>query len=218
MTKIIVANIIAAITNTAEPASSLNDDDIDKASRNTFATMAWDPSLRIPYVVDIRFSVEPQKMAYFFRRPPYREWISIGTQPNAPRIVACLLNTSSGPNSVDKSFLPRQFCNQIKAADYVNGCTAIKQAVHIYGIIQMFVKIGDFRNRSFIVVENLTIDVLLGTCFIDCCIGSIFPSQFQEVPWHSRLLSLLSPSPTVSSLFWKASVSNVPSAYAPKFG
>lgn len=81
-------------------------------------------------------------------------------------------------------------------------CTAIKQAVRIYCIVPKFVRIGDLLKCAwFIVVHNLAVDVLAGTCFIDCYIWSIFPSECNVVPCHSRTVSMLSLSPTVSSFF-----------------
>lgn len=55
---IITTNIIAAIRNTLKPAHSFNDDNTDKASRNTLATMNCYPLSKTQYAVDIAFKRE----------------------------------------------------------------------------------------------------------------------------------------------------------------
>lgn len=74
----------------------------------------------------------------------------------------------------------------------------------------MFVGIDDLRVRTwFRVVENLTVDVLLGSFFIYRCIGGIFQSEHKVVPWHSHTLSVIASSQTVRSLFSDTSVLSV---------
>lgn len=63
--------------------------------------------------------------------------------------------------------------------------TTKNPAVQTDNIIPMFVRIGDLPVRAwFGVIENLAVDVLLGTSFIECCIQGIFTSECKVVLCH----------------------------------
>lgn len=81
----------------------------------------------------------------------------------------------------------------------------------------MFLKICDLPVRVwFGVVDNLAVDVLLGTSFIDLCIQGLFPGEQKVVPLHFHLVSMLSYFPTASLLFSDVSISNLQYDHAAK--
>lgn len=131
--------------------------------------------------------------------------------------MSCLPDTGAGPNLVNKSFLPCQWCHQAEPPDYPHLRTSTKQPVHIDKITPMLVSIADLRVSVWlVVVKNLGVDLLSGTFLINCCIWPTFPSKRKLIPWLSRLVPILSSSPTVRSLFSDVSVSTVPSDHATK--
>lgn len=105
-TTIITPIIVDTSKNTPEPASSLKDDNIENASRNTLAMKIGDPPSKMPYAVGIAFNIWSDDVASLFRQPAYDVQISIGTQANALRLVACILDTSAAMNFLNKSFFP----------------------------------------------------------------------------------------------------------------
>lgn len=52
--------------------------------------------------------------------------------------------------------------------------------------------IGDLRVKIWYgIVENQTVDLLLGTCFRDRFIHEMFSKERREAPWHSDLVHIL---------------------------
>lgn len=57
-------------------------------------------------------------------------------------------------------------------------------------------------------VDNLALDVLLGTSFIDCFIWGLFSSESMVVSWHSPPMMILWSLQTVSALFADTAILN----------
>lgn len=149
-------------------------------------------------------------MAAFFCCPTYHVTILESTGANMLLIGSCLLDTGAGSKLDNISFLPPQWGNRIKQADFSILCSAVQQAFHIYSILQMVVRISDIHVLVwFGDVENLAVHVLLSTSFIDCYIRTIFRCDGKVVPLHSRLASIFSSLLAVSSLLSDISVLNV---------
>lgn len=88
--------------------------------------------------------------------------------------------------------------------------TANGKVVSVEGIMHLYVRMGDLRVRSwFGVVENLVIDVLLGTSFMYRCIRRIFPSEQKIVSLHSRPLANISTQRIVNTITADTEENNV---------
>lgn len=77
-----------------------------------------------------------------------------------------------------------------------------KQAIYVDSIITMFETIGSLYDHAWIVVlDNLAVDTLLGTSFINCRFLGIFLSKRKILPWNARPVPTLTTFPAISLLF-----------------
>lgn len=117
-------------------------------------------------------------------------------------------------NLVRRLFLPRLGHDHIKPAISSNVQTATKTD----RIILVIVRIGDFRVCAwFRVVDNISIDVVLGPSFIDCCIADVFQTEQKVVPWQSLSALTLFCLRMESFLFSETYILKVKSAHASKW-
>lgn len=66
------------------------------------------------------------------------------------------------------------------------------EVLSVEGIVPAFLRMGDLRVCPlFRVLDNLAIEVLLRSLFIDRCIRGVFPSDRKIVPWHSPPIAIL---------------------------
>lgn len=184
-------------TPTSPPEIPPTDPPMDNKKKHTL------PPSVVPYETDVQYDEkESYVIASFFRKPTYRVRISVGVTSQSMMTVASLFDTGAGPNLVNKSFIPRNWHRYVEPIEQPQLRTATREHVNVEGVIPMFVRIGDLRVRAwFGVVENLAVDILVGTSFIDRCIRGIFPTERKIVPWHSRPVSILTSSSNISSKF-----------------
>lgn len=70
--------------------------------------------------------------------------------------------------------------------------TANCEVVSMEGIGPLFVRIGDLHMHAlFGVVENLAVDMILGTSFIDCSVRGLFSSERKIVLSNSRPVAII---------------------------
>lgn len=120
----------------------------------------------------------PDDFMSFKSKATYRVWISTNVTSNDLLTVQILLDRDRSPNLIDEHFLwavcnkPAQSTQspQLQAANH--------KAVNREGILPLFTRIGDLCVCAwFGIVENPTVDILLGTSFIELCIHGMFPTE-----------------------------------------
>lgn len=121
------------------------------------------------------------------------------------------------PQSNEWAVISLQCWSQIKSNNNINQGTASKQSEHVGGIISMSVKVSGLHvHARFAIPRYCSVDVLLSTSFTDSGIPGILPSERKVESWHSRPVSILPSSATVSSLFSDTFVLNAQSTHAAK--
>lgn len=110
----------------------------------------------------------------------------------------CLLDTGAGINIIRSSLVPTSWFKRIKRDKLPTLQTATKQPLSMDGFILLNLRLGDLNTRIwFGVAPHLALDIFLGTAFIDRFIRSIFPSERKVVPWHSKLVAIMTrPTPS----------------------
>lgn len=120
------------------------------------------------YFLKVQFDDGLHDVASFFRKPTYRFEISADVLSNALRTMTSLLDTDVVHNLVNKDFLGQAWKESIKSSKSPQLRTGSREKVNIEGIVAEFIPMGDLRVRPWIgIVENLSVDVLLETSFID---------------------------------------------------
>lgn len=67
--------------------------------------------------------------------------------------------------------------------------------------VQLFIRMGYLHIRTWYgIVENLAVDILLRTLFINRCIRRIFPTERQIVPCHSKPVVIISTNTVINSI------------------
>lgn len=150
----------------------------------------------------VEFDIGSHDVASFFTKPTYQACLAVYITSRAMFVVTSLLDTGAGPNLVNNAFLPREWQRKVVSTPSPSLRTATRETVKVEGIVRTFVQIGDLRVRAWSgVVENLAVDILLGTSFIDRFIISILAGERKVVPYHSCSVSIILSLPTVTFLF-----------------
>lgn len=106
----------------------------------------------------------------------------------------CLLDIGAGLNWVSKTLLKKEWRTNINTHQLPCICTAKKESISPDGTILLLIHTGDLSARVwYAIVQNLAVDISLGSSFINRQIQRIFPSERKVVPSHS------SPVPIPSS-------------------
>lgn len=117
--------------------------------------------------------------------------LGVNTQQFGPQ--TCLLNTGAGLNLISKASQKRQIFTNIKKQKFSRLRTATKEPISLRGKILLFISMNELSVRVlFGIVENLAIEVLLRTSFIDRYIRGNFPSERKVVPWNYSPVPILS--------------------------
>lgn len=141
------------------------------------------PQPDAPYTVIVQWVDGPYDLTSFFRRATYRVQTSVVMSSNAMLTVESLFGTGPGPDLVNKDFLPPAWRESMESIKSATRRTVQRYVVSIEGTIPLFVHMGTLSVRaSFGVVNNLALDVLLGTSFIARRPRRVFPSKQNIVP------------------------------------
>lgn len=101
-----------------------------------------------------------------------------------------------------KVFLPPSWQSYMLTVDYPKLRTATYENMQTERIVPTSLWTADrWVCNSFGVVENLAVELLLGTTFIDRWIRGIFPLDLKIVPWQSHPVDILSTQPRKASIF-----------------
>lgn len=106
--------------------------------------------------------------------------------------VNCVFDKGAGPSLIREDFLRLGWNKMIRLShgQYLN--TVTSESVSVLDIIPSHVRMGDWRVCvEFGVVHKLSVPGLLGTCFIDCLVRSIFPSKSKAVLHSSKPVPML---------------------------
>lgn len=95
------------------------------------------------YIFIVHFDDGPNDVVAFISKPTYRIRTGIGATSNALLPVASVLNTSVGPNPINKDFLPLARKDSIKSIKSPQLLTANDEIVKMKGIVPLFIRIGD---------------------------------------------------------------------------
>lgn len=110
-------------------------------------------------------------VASFIRKATYCVRISVRISSNAVLTVASLLNTGARPNPVNKNFLQSAWRKSLKTIRSPPLRPANCEVGFVEVIVPLFVRMANLTVLAwFGVVQNLAVDVVLGTSFIDRCI------------------------------------------------
>ena len=120
----------------------------------------------------------------------YRLNVAIGATSTHFRRALSVLDTGAGPNVIRASCVPDEVLKTIdKDREVVNLTSASRDPLKVLGIVHLHVQIGDYTCRQpFVVVEELSAEVLLGTMFIDAHV---------EIIWVRRRCCILRDRSTI---------------------
>lgn len=94
---------------------------------------------------------------------------------------------------MNEDFLLLAWRKAMKTIESPSLHTANRNVEIVVDIVSLSVHMGDLRVRPwFAVVENLAVELLLGTSFIDCCILGLFSSVLRIVPSHFQPVATVS--------------------------
>lgn len=123
----------------------------------------------------------------------YHICLSVSIKSNADLIVTGLLDLGAGSIIVNKEFLPCRWKEIKNQTNLPPLRKANCEVAKVEGSVPLFVRTGDIHVLAwFGVVENIEVDELLGTLFIDQCISVTFPTESKVVFWHLRPLEIFS--------------------------
>ena len=144
------------------------------------------------------FGLPKKRTVEDYRRDPvcalsarnYRLNVAIGASSTRFYRALSVLDTGAGPNVVRASCVPEEARKTIdKEREVVNLTSASRDPLKVLGIVHLHVKVGDYTCRQpFVVVEDLSAEVLLGTTFIDAHV---------EVIWVRRRCCILRDRSTI---------------------
>lgn len=125
-------------------------------------------------------------------KPSYKVRIQAGHCPNKLQPNTCLLDTGRGVNIINSRPIQGNCKQKIKNHLTPKFQTAIKEPLTFLETILLLVHIGTLRDEVwFGLVENLAVDILLGTHYIERYIRRIFPGERKGVPCHSDPIPIL---------------------------
>lgn len=139
----------------------------------------------------VKFVVPPWEVA-FFSKPTYRVGRPVGITKYPMHPTTCLMNTRASPNWVDEVCIHLQWRWHFQQLPTLNLHTVTKQAITVVGVIPLIAQMEHLQVWTwFGVVGTLTVDVLLGTKFIEWCVRAINPTVRKIVPLYSWSVSIL---------------------------
>lgn len=181
-----------------KPQTSINSKDKINASTNEQHETLLQDGL---YTMNVQWDYGSYDLASFFCNATYRIQTSVSISSKSMLTVARLVLTGISPNLVNKNFLPLVWRKSVKTIRSPPLHTLNCEVVSVDGIVPLFVHLGDLRVCTwFGVVDNLAVNLLLGTSFIDPCIGEIFPTERKVVPRHSRPVAITSTQKKVNKI------------------
>ena len=105
-----------------------------------------------------------------------RVTISDGGVPAKCTVV--IVDTGAGPNFVRRSWLPRRWLDLVKKVPGYSFNSAAKTPLKVTGVVRLQMTMGDATMFvGFLVADNLAVDVLFGTAFIDTHVKTISPKR-----------------------------------------
>lgn len=135
-------------------------------------------------------------MSKFAQKSTYKIRLFYGVNAESMQTVQCLLDTEAELNLASKKLVSFQWSNCIKRGNTPRLRTAAQEPLYMEGTILLHNRLGDLWIRVwFGIVDNLVIDILFGTLFIDRFICRIFPAEGKVVPWHAYSKALHANTP-----------------------
>lgn len=123
--------------------------------------------------------------------------VKVGTQ----RTVARLSDTDAGLKPIKTSFHPPNCQAHIQFVSTLTIQDVTTEAVPVEGSISLQLCVGDVHAGPWLrIFEQLAVDVVLGTSYIDMCIRGIFLTKINSVPIHFSTVLILTSVPKVMSL------------------
>lgn len=148
---------------------------------------------------------DPHDVAPFFRKETYlsvSEFLLEFLQTPMFTVRSLVIgDTGTSPNVVNKDFLPWAWRKSTETIESQLFRTLNRKVESVEGIVPFLVCMCYLRVcTGFEKVENLAVDVVLGTSFTDCCIWRIFPSERKVVLWHTKPLAVISTQKKVNTI------------------
>lgn len=144
-------------------------------------------------VFNVQFDDSPRDLAFFFRKATYCFKSLKTVTSNTLLIMPRLLDLSVSYNFTNNDFLLQERKDAIKSIKSSQLQTANCKVVNIVGIVKSLIRTGDRLGCAWVVIfENLAVDVMLGTSFIDQRIRKIFATEQNVVPRHLNPVAITS--------------------------
>lgn len=144
------------------------------------------------YVFKVQFDDGSHDVASLFGKATYYVKISIGVIANALMKVKSLLDTGASPNLIKKDFLPQAWKDSMNSIKSRQLRTVKRKVVHIDGIVTLLICMDSLHVCAWIGTgENLVVNVLLGTQFIDLCIRRILHTDRKIILWHWKPVEII---------------------------
>ena len=118
-----------------------------------------------------------------FKRRNYREDAEITELYGEPRQKLTVVDTGAGPNLVREAWLSPASLRLVQTGKLPTMLSASNEALSVTGVLRLRVQIGQLSALVwFAVVERFTVDILLGTSYIDRHIERICPMAGTMTP------------------------------------
>lgn len=103
-----------------------------------------------------------------------------------------ILDMSPGPDVVGKSLFPRRWLSLIGRVHNYSLTSAAKTPLRVTGVVKLRVTMGECTmDVGLLVADNLAVDVLLGTMFIDAIVRTISPKRRSVSMTQGGITSIL---------------------------
>lgn len=118
--------------------------------------------------------------------------------PSKLHLNICLLNTGAGLPITNSKLILGNWKHKLNSHHTPNLQSELKKQITLRGPFLLFVRVGNLDVKIwFGIVRNVTVDIALGTPFIDRYIRGTVPEEQKVVPWHSVPVPMHSKPATV---------------------
>lgn len=108
--------------------------------------------------------------------------------------TACLVDMNAGSDLINGAYLWVQWRREIQQLPTPMLRAAMKKLFFAFGVVPLVVHMGDWQKHYCLAwskIQNLTVDIILGTKFIERCSRGICPLERKELPFHSPAVTIL---------------------------
>lgn len=123
----------------------------------------------------------------------------IGITSDIIRTSISVYDTGKGPNLIRTSFISLKCRDRIRPVVIVSLRSATDNLVQAIGKIMLFLQLGERHVRVYFGnLDNLAVQLLAGTSFIDSFVKGVFPMGCRIIPIRTRPVAIIRKHTTLS--------------------